>query len=143
MSDFVLGVEEIAIAVHDAQKVALDFSTLFDVDFDYQWKLPDENLFVKSAKIGNTQLQFIESTSKDGVVAKFIEKRGEGLNHMALKVKNLDLLIKKLKSNNIKLIPDEPVVVDKIPPFDRSVRYIFVHPASFHGVLIELIEEKT
>lgn len=137
----ILGIEEIAIAVHDAQKAAFDFFTLFGIDFNEQWELPDENLFVKSTRINGTQLQFIESTSKDGVVEKFIKKRGEGLNHMALRVKNLDALIEKLKSNDIKLIPEEPVRVEKIPPFEGAIRYIFIHPSSFHGVLIELIEE--
>ncbi len=142
MKDFsILGIEEIAIAVHDAQKAAFDFFTLFGIDFDEQWELLDENLFVKSTRINGTQLQFIESTSKDGVVEKFIKKRGEGLNHMALRVKNLDALIEKLKSNNIKLIPEKPVRVEKIPPFEGAIRYIFIHPSSFHGVLIELIEE--
>lgn len=142
MKEFsILGIEEIAIAVHDAQKAAFDFFTLFGIDFDEQWELPDENLFVKSTRINGTQLQFIESTSKDGVVEKFIKKRGEGLNHMALRVKNLDALIEKLKSNDIKLIPEEPVRVEKIPPFEGAIRYIFIHPSSFHGVLIELIEE--
>ncbi len=142
MKDFsILGIEEIAIAVHDAQKAAFDFFTLFGIDFNEQWELPDENLFVKSTRINGTQLQFIESTSKDGVVEKFIKKRGEGLNHMALRVKNLDALIEKLKSNDIKLIPEEPVRVEKIPPFEGAIRYIFIHPSSFHGVLIELIEE--
>jgi len=141
MNNFVFGVEEVAIAVNDAQNTANDFSKLFGINFDYQWELPDEKLFVKSAKIGNTQLQFIEPTSKDGVVAKFIAKRGEGLNHIALKIKNLDALIEHLLANNIKLIPNEPVLVDKIPPFSGKIRYIFIHPSSFHGVLIELIEE--
>lgn len=141
MNDFIVGVEEVAIAVNDAKKVAFDFSVLFGVDFDYEWELPDEKLFVKSAKIGNTQLQFIESTSADGVVANFIKKRGEGLNHIALKIKNLDTLVGKLKINNIKLIPKEPIEVEKLPPFTGKIRYIFVHPSSFHGVLIELIEE--
>jgi methylmalonyl-CoA epimerase len=141
MSDFVFGIEEVAIAVNDAKKAAFDFASMFGVDFNYQWELQDEKLFVKSAKIGDTQLQFIESTSADGVVAKFIEKRGEGLNHIALKVKNLDALIKKLQQNNIKLVPKEPVVVDKLPPFNGKILYIFLHPSSFYGVLIELIEE--
>ncbi|OSS41249.1 Methylmalonyl-CoA epimerase [Desulfurella amilsii] len=141
MSNFVFGVEEVAIAVNDAQEAAHDFSTLFGINFDYQWELPDEKLFVKSAKIGNTQLQFIESTSEDGVVAKFVAKRGEGLNHIALKIKNLDALIKQLRTNNVKLMPNEPVLVDNIPPFSGKIRYIFIHPSSFHGVLIELIEE--
>ena len=141
MSEFILGVEEIAIAVHDAQKAAFDFSALFGVDFNYQWELPDEKIFVKSSKIGNIQLQFIESTSKDSVVEKFLKKRGEGLNHLALKVKNLDLLMERLRKNNVKLVPEKPIVVKNIPPYNKSIRYIFVHPASFHGVLIELIEE--
>ena len=142
MKEFsILGIEEIAIAVHDAQKAAFDFFTLFGIDFNEQWELSDENLFVKSARINGTQLQFIESTSKDGVVEKFIKKRGEGLNHIALRVKNLDALIEKLRSNDVKLIPEEPVKVDKIPPFKGAIRYIFIHPSSFHGVLIELIEE--
>jgi len=141
MNDFIVGVEEIAIAVNDAQKAASDFQDLFGINFDFEWELPDEKLFVKSAKIGYTQLQFIQSTAQDGVVAKFIEKRGEGLNHIALKVNNLDKLIENLKEKNIKLIPQTPIVVEKLPPFAGQIRYIFIHPSSFHGVLIELIEE--
>ncbi|AHF98074.1 MAG: VOC family protein [Desulfurella sp.] len=141
MSEYLVGLEEVAIAVEDAKKTAEEFTMLFGIDFDYEWELPDEKLFVKSAKIGDTQLQFIESTYPDGVVAKFIQKRGEGLNHIALKVKNLDALIEKLQKNNIKLIPQQPIEVNKLPPFNGAIRYIFIHPSSFHGVLIELIEE--
>jgi len=74
-----------------------------------------------------------ESTDPEGVVAKFIRDRGEGLNHIGFRVTNLEGLIARLKRRGVRLIPEEPVVV---PP----ASYIFVHPKFTRGVLIELIE---
>lgn len=126
-------IAEIVIAVNDAQKAVEFFNDILGLNFNIEWTRPNEKMSVKAAQIGNTQLQVVESTNNEGVIAKFVERHGEGLHHIALNVENLDQLISKLKEKGIKLIPEQPIVY-------FNGRYIFIHPKSAFGVLIELIE---
>lgn len=128
-------VEEVVIAVKDVEKAAVLFKDLFDMKFETEWDMPNENMRVKSERIAGTQIQLVESTSPEGVIAKFIQSRGEGLNHIAFRVTNLGEWVSKLKEKGVKLVPEEPVEVS-------SASYIFIHPKSAHGVLIELLERK-
>jgi methylmalonyl-CoA/ethylmalonyl-CoA epimerase len=136
------GIEEVAIAVKNADTAAAYFRELFGIDFPFGWTIPDEKVKVKSSKISHTQLQFIEATDPDGVVAKFIKEKGEGLNHIAFRVTNLQGLVKRLKEKGVRLIPEKVVSVENsdIPIGSGSTNYIFIHPKSAYGVLIELIE---
>jgi methylmalonyl-CoA epimerase len=137
---YVLGIEEIAIAVKDADKGVSLFNELFGFDFDLGWELLHEKIRVKSQRIGETQFQLLESITNDSVVARFIEKKGEGLNHIAFRVCKLKELVAKLKRKGVHLIPDEPVVIDNPVTGEGKLSYIFVHPKSALGILIELIE---
>jgi len=129
----VTGIQEVVIAVKNAKQAVALFEDLFGLKFDIQWSMPNEKMNVKAAQIGDTQLHIVESTSSDGVIAKFIDARGQGLHHIAFKVNNLKELVLKLKEKGIKLIPDEPIIYPQ-------GSYIFIHPKSAFGVLIELIE---
>jgi methylmalonyl-CoA epimerase len=84
--------------------------------------------------VGNTRLELLEPTSEDSVIAKFIRKRGEGLHHVSISVPDLSSTIEKLKSDGIRLVSDE------IKTGAGGHRYVFIHPASAAGVLIELVE---
>ncbi|MEB3816398.1 MAG: VOC family protein [Desulfurococcales archaeon] len=135
----IIGVEEVVIAVKDVDAAAKDFSEMFGFKFQGGWRLDNEKIRIRMEQLGETQLQLMEPTSPDSVVASFLEKRGEGLNHIAFRVEGLDALIKHLKSRGIRLVPEEPVEI--IHPYTgERIRYIFIHPKSAHGVLIELIE---
>ncbi len=136
----ILGVEEVAIAVNDNEAAASLFKTLFGFDFELEWEIPFEKIKVKSHRIDQTQLQFISPTDKESVVAKFIAQKGEGLNHIALRVKNLKALAARLKEKGVRLIPEEPVEIPNPLGGGAKTSYIFVHPKSALGVLIELIE---
>ena len=133
MSRFIENVEEVVLAVENQDEVVDLFEELFDIEFKDSWTVPIYDMGVKSAQIGSTQFQVISSTSPDGLVAKFIQDRGEGMHHIAFRVKNLDELITRLKNKGVKLVPEEPKEM-------KSSRFIFVHPKSAHGLLIELIE---
>jgi methylmalonyl-CoA/ethylmalonyl-CoA epimerase len=76
----------------------------------------------------------VSSTDDDGVIAKFIRDRGEGLHHIAFWVRDMDEIVARLREKGVKLVPDNPVSFGPSGP-----SYIFVHPKSTHGVLIELI----
>ena len=91
-------------------------------------------MFVKCATIGNTMFHIVSSTAHDGVIAKFIRDRGEGLHHIAFWVRDMDEIVARLREKGVKLVPDNPVSFGPLGP-----SYIFVHPKSTHGVLIELI----
>ena len=132
-------IEEVVIAVKDVTKAVAVFQDLFGMKFEIEWDMPNENMIVKSERISGTQLQFVQSTSAEGVIAKFIENRGEGLNHIAFKVTNLKEMVSRLKGKGVKLIPEEPIEM-KNPLGEGTWAYVFIHPKSACGTLIELIE---
>lgn len=129
------GIQEIVIAVKEAKKATAFFEDLLGVKFNIQWSMPNEKMNVQATQIGDTQLQIVESTASDGVIAKFIETHGPGLHHIAFRVNNLKAWVAKLKEKGIKLIPDQPIEYPK-------GAYIFIHPKSAFGVLMELVEFK-
>ena len=96
--------------------------------------VPDEKVRVIMIPVGETRLELLEATSDDSVIAKFIAKRGEGLHHICLRVPDLSAAVRKLKADGARLVSDE------IKTGAGGHRYIFVHPSSTGGVLLELVE---
>ncbi len=96
--------------------------------------VPDEKVRVVMVPIGETRLELLEAISDDSVIAKFIAKRGEGLHHICLRVPDLSAAVRKLKSDGARLVSDE------IKTGAGGHRYVFVHPSSTGGVLLELVE---
>jgi methylmalonyl-CoA epimerase len=96
--------------------------------------VPGEKVRVVMIPVGETRLELLEPTSDDSVIAKFITKRGEGLHHISLRVPDLTAAVAKLKADGVRLVSDE------IKTGAGGHRYIFVHPASAGGVLLELVE---
>jgi LAO/AO transport system kinase len=84
--------------------------------------------------VGETRLELLEATSEDSVIAKFISKRGEGLHHISIRVPHLEAVVQKLKAEGTRLVSNE------IKIGAGGHRYIFLHPSSTSGVLIELVE---
>lgn len=93
-----------------------------------------EKVRVVMVPVGETRLELMEPTSDDSVIAKFIAKRGEGLHHVSLRVPDLNAAVQKLKSENVRLVSEE------IKAGVGGHRYIFIHPSSTGGVLLELVE---
>jgi methylmalonyl-CoA epimerase len=84
--------------------------------------------------VGETRLELLEPTSNDSVIAKYIEKRGEGLHHICMRVPDLAAAVQKLKADGVRLVTEE------IKIGAGGHRYVFVHPSSTGGVLLELVE---
>ena len=84
--------------------------------------------------VGESRLELLEATSQDSTIAKFIAKRGEGLHHVCLKVPDLPSAVERLKKDGVRLVSDE------IKIGAGGHKYIFVHPASTGGVLLELVQ---
>jgi methylmalonyl-CoA epimerase len=93
-----------------------------------------EQVRVAMVPVGSSRLELIEATSANSAVAKFIAKRGEGLHHVCLRVPDLALIVERLKEDGVRLVANE------IKIGAGGHRYIFVHPSSTGGVLLELVE---
>jgi methylmalonyl-CoA/ethylmalonyl-CoA epimerase len=84
---------------------------------------------------GDANLELLEATSPDSTIARFIEKRGEGIHHICLRVDNIEEHLERLKAEGYRLINEAPV------PGAHGCRVAFLHPAAGNGVLIELSEK--
>jgi methylmalonyl-CoA epimerase len=93
-----------------------------------------EKVNVVMLPAGESRIELLEATGPDSVIAKFIEKRGEGLHHIALKVADLAGTVERLKTHGARLLNEPRAGAG-------GHLYVFVHPASTGGVLLELIQE--
>jgi methylmalonyl-CoA epimerase len=84
--------------------------------------------------VGESRLELLEATSEDSAIAKFIAKRGEGLHHVCLRVADLPATVDRLKRDGVRLVSDE------VKTGAGGHKYVFIHPASTGGVLLELVE---
>lgn len=84
--------------------------------------------------VGESEVELLESTSPDGAVARYIEKKGEGIQHVAFRVENIDEALKELKEKGIRLIDETP------RKGAGGARIAFLHPKATSGVLVELCE---
>lgn len=84
--------------------------------------------------VGESEVELLEPTSEDSPVAKFIEKKGEGIHHVAFRVENIEAALAELKEKGIRLI-------DEVPRNGAGgAKIAFLHPKSTHGILVELCE---
>jgi len=93
-----------------------------------------EQVRVVMVPVGESRLELLEATSENSTIAKFIAKRGEGLHHVCLKVPDLLAAVERLKKDGVRLVSDE------IKVGAGGHKYVFVHPSSTSGVLLELVQ---
>jgi methylmalonyl-CoA/ethylmalonyl-CoA epimerase len=94
-----------------------------------------EKVRLSMVPVGESRIELLEPLSDDSPIAKFLAKRGEGLHHVALNVEDLSATVERLKAAGTRLISDE------IKIGAGGHLYVFVHPASAGGVLLELVED--
>ncbi len=97
-------------------------------------EVAEQKVRVAMLPAGESRIELLEATSPDSAIAKFVEKRGEGIHHIAINVENIEEALKKAKEAGLKLIDEEP----RIGAGGKKVA--FVHPKSTHGVLLEFVE---
>jgi methylmalonyl-CoA epimerase len=93
-----------------------------------------EQVRVAMVPVGDSRIELLEPTSATSTIAKFLSKRGEGLHHVSLRVPDLARIVEELKRDGVRLVTDE------IKVGAGGHRYVFVHPSSAGGVLLELVE---
>lgn len=127
-------IDHIAIAVKDLESAMAFFKEAYGLNTTSQDTVGD----TKAAflPIGDTRLELVQSGTSDGVVAKHIEKKGEGIHHIAFEVDDVGNTIKELNAEGV-------VCIDKEPrPGAHDTEVAFTHPKSNHGILIELVQHK-
>src|ERR1035441_8605546 len=85
--------------------------------------------------VGESRLELLEATSENSTIAKFIAKRGEGLHHVCMKVPDLPAAVDRLRKDGVRLVSEQ------IKTGAGGHKYVFVHPSSTGGVLLELVQE--
>lgn len=128
-------IEHIGIAVKDLAAANETYGKLLGVQHYKTEAVVSEKVTTSFFRIGNNKIELLESIDPDGVIAKFIEKKGEGIHHIAYAVDNILEEMRRLKSEGFVLLNEEP----KRGADNKLV--CFVHPKNTHGVLMELCEE--
>ena len=129
-------VEHIGIAVKSlADSVSL-FQKLLDSKCYKTEQVKTEGVNTAFFRSGETKIELLESTDPGGVIAKFIEKKGEGLHHIAFDVDDIEAEMKRLKNEGFVLLSEAPK-----PGADNKL-VCFLHPKNTNGVLIELCQEQ-
>lgn len=127
-------IDHIGIAVNDIEKALQFYRDRLGLQCVGIEEVAGQKVRVAFLPVGESKLELLESTDPDGPVAKFIAARGEGVQHVAFRVKNLEEELTRLREAGVRLIDERP------RPGAGGARIAFLHPASTGGVLIELCE---
>ena len=128
--------EHIGIAVKDLGKANQLFEKLFNEPYYKLEQLESEGVSTSFFKVGETKIELLEACNDNSPIAKFIDKRGEGIHHIAFEVEDINAEIKRLQNEGFQLINQAPK--DGVD----NKKICFLHPKSTNGVLIELCQEK-
>lgn len=128
-------IEHIGIAVESLELAIPFYEKTFGLKCYSVEEVKDQKVKTAFFKIGQTKIELLESTAPDGPIGKFIEKKGQGVHHIAFAVKDLPARLEELEQKNVQLI-------DKTPRKGaEGLNIAFLHPKSTFGVLTELCEE--
>ena len=134
MTTMIKGIAHLGIATHSIED-ASRFYQLLGLPVGEQEEVEEQKVRVILIPTGTSNIELLEPTQLDSPVAQFLEKRGEGLHHVALEVDDLDQTLQDLKNQGIRLIDQHPRIGA------HGTRIAFVHPKSTGGILLELCEE--
>jgi|SRR5579859_4548965 len=127
-------IDHLGIAVKSLEQARKFYETL-GLNVSGEEVIEHERVKVVMVPLGESRIELLEATCPDSVIAKFVDKRGEGLHHVAIHVPDLASVVETLKANGTRFVSDE------IKIGAGGHRYVFVHPSSAGKVLIELVEE--
>ena len=129
-------IEHIGIAVRSLEKAIPVYEKLLNTVCYKQETVDDEKVNTAFFQTGESKIELLESTTPDGVINRFIEKKGEGMHHIAFAVKDIKAEMLRLKDSGFQLLNEEP----KKGADNKWV--CFLHPKNTNGVLIELCQDR-
>jgi methylmalonyl-CoA/ethylmalonyl-CoA epimerase len=129
-------IEHIGIAVNDLREAVNFYEKVLGFKCYRIEEIPDQKVRTAFFAVDRTKIELLESTDPEGPIGKFINKRGEGIHHIAFAVENIEHQLKEAEENGVQLI-------DTIPRTGaEGLSIAFLHPKSTFGVLTELCEDK-
>ena len=129
-------VDHVGIAVKDLAASVKWYEETLGLHSKGTEVVQEQQVTVAFLPCGDSELELLESTAPEGPIARFIEKNGEGIQHIAIRVDDIDAALAELKEKGVRLI-------DQTPRYGAGgARIAFLHPKATHGVLLELCERK-
>jgi methylmalonyl-CoA/ethylmalonyl-CoA epimerase len=130
----ILGIDHIGIAARSADKAASFWNGALGLHGGEKELVAEQKVTTLPFHVGDSALEVLEPTDPTSAVARFIESRGEGIQHIALRVENIDEALAELRERGVQLIDSQPRIGA------GGTRIAFVHPKATYGVLLELVE---
>lgn len=127
-------IDHLGIAVRSLDEALKFYRDQLGLDVAMRESVAQEKVNVAMLPVGEPRIELLEPSEADSVIGKFIDKRGEGLHHVALKVPDLNAAVERLRASGARLLNEPRVGAG-------GHLYVFVHPSSTGGVLLELIQE--
>tara|TARA_R100001369_G_scaffold29172_1_gene52490 strand:+ start:191411 stop:191818 length:408 start_codon:yes stop_codon:yes gene_type:complete len=129
-------IEHIGIAVKNLEEANKTYQAILGVESYKTERVESEGVDTSFFRVGDSKIELLAATNPESPIAKFLEKRGEGIHHIAFNVEDIQAEIERLKGEDFVLLNDFP----KSGADNKLVA--FMHPKSAHGVLVELCQEK-
>ena len=126
-------IDHIGIVVRDIRRALNVYQTALGLPLKEVVAIPDQQVRVAFLPLGESNIELVQPTSDDTGIAKYLEKRGEGIHHICIEVEDIEAALGRLRDHDVQLI-------DQHPRQGAHGRVAFVHPRGAHGVLLELIE---
>jgi len=127
-------IDHIAVAVSSVEDALKVFDSVFGLKADHIEEIPDQKVKAATVRIGDVNVEFVEPTDPESGVAKFVEKKGEGIHHICVEVDDIEAELRALEAKGVALI-------DKQARKGLAGMIAFVHPKSTKGVLMELVQK--
>ena len=130
----ILKIDHLGIAVNSIEEGKNFWNVMLGLDFEGTETVEEQKVTTAFFPVGESEVELLESTAPDGPVAKYIEKRGQGIQHVAFRVENIEQALEELRAKGVKLIDEKP------RRGAGGAKIAFLHPKSTSGVLVELCE---
>ncbi|MBW2607250.1 MAG: methylmalonyl-CoA epimerase [Deltaproteobacteria bacterium] len=130
----VLKIDHIGIAVNSIETGKRFWKDILGLDFEGSETVEEQKVTTAFFPVGDSEVELLESIDPDGPIARYLEKKGEGIQHIAFCVDNVEASLKELKEKGIRLIDEKP------RKGAGGAKIAFLHPKSTNGVLVELCE---
>ena len=130
----ILKIDHLGIAVNSIDERKNFWTDVLGLSFAGAETVQEQKVTTAFFPVGESEVELLESTSPDGPVAKYIEKRGEGIQHVAFRVENIDAALDELKAKGIQLIDQTPRIGA------GGAKIAFLHPKATSGILVELCQ---
>jgi methylmalonyl-CoA/ethylmalonyl-CoA epimerase len=130
----VLKIDHIGIAVRNFDERKKFWADVLGLAFEGSETVEEQNVTTAFFPVGESEVELLEPTASDGPIARYLEKKGEGIHHLAFRVENIEAALEELKGKGIKLIDEKP------RKGAGGAKIAFLHPESTNGILVELCE---